>query len=74
MPYMVFYYIFLSEKDKTKYKYCIKNILRDSRITSKKAKMKSYRQVLYQSGNHLQTRGEKGNPGFQRNYSEIIKN
>ena len=36
---MVFYYIFLSEKDKTKYKYCLKNILRDRRITSKKAKI-----------------------------------
>ena len=39
MPYMVFCYIFLSEKDKTKYKYWLKNILRDRRITSKKAKI-----------------------------------
>ena len=39
MAYMVFYYTFLSEKDQTKYKYRIKNILIDRCITSKEAKI-----------------------------------
>ena len=71
---MVFYYTFLSKKDRTKYKYCIKNILSDLRITSKKAKIEKLQTNIASKWQSFTDKREKGNPRFQRNYSEIIKN
>ena len=71
---MVFYYIFLSEKDKTKYKYWLKNILRDRRITSKKAKIEELQTGIVSKWQLSTDKRREGNPGFQRNYLEIIKN